>query len=56
LLAEVTGGYTLFVPLMIVTAISYFITRKYVKHSMYHKSLVEKHILIPDTDDELDHF
>ncbi|MBZ0099099.1 MAG: chloride channel protein, partial [Taibaiella sp.] len=31
LLVEVTGGYTLFVPLMIVTAISYFITRKYLK-------------------------
>ncbi|EDO26304.1 predicted protein, partial [Nematostella vectensis] len=42
LLAEITGGYTLFIPLMIVTAISYFITRKYVRHSIYHKALVEK--------------
>jgi CIC family chloride channel protein len=40
LLAEITGGYVLFVPLMIVTAISYFMTRKYVKHSIYHKSLI----------------
>lgn len=45
LLAEITGGYTLFIPLMIVTAISYFMTRKYVKHSIYHKSLVERKII-----------
>lgn len=45
LLAEITGGYTLFVPLMVVTALSYFITRKYVRHSMYHKILVQKEIL-----------
>lgn len=54
LLAEITGGYKLFIPLMIVTAISYFITRKYVKHSVYHKSLVERKILT-DTEDS-DHF
>ncbi|WP_109694220.1 chloride channel protein [Chitinophaga deserti] len=54
LLAEISGGYKLFVPLMIVTAISYFITRKYVKYSVYHKSLVERKIL---NDDHLpDHF
>ncbi len=45
LLAEISGGYKLFIPLMIVTAISYFITRKYVKHSVYHKSLVERKII-----------
>lgn len=45
LLAEITGGYTLFVPLMIVTALSYFITCKYVKHSIYHKNLVHNKIL-----------
>ncbi len=55
LLAEITGGYALFIPLMIVTAISYFITRKYVRHSIYHKSLVEKKI-IEDTYDDHDHF
>ncbi|MEZ5015620.1 MAG: chloride channel protein [Flavipsychrobacter sp.] len=48
LLAEITGGYTLFIPLMIVTAISYFITRKYVRHSIYHKALVEKRVLDED--------
>lgn len=45
LLAEITGGYTLFIPLMIVTAISYFMTRNYVKYSLYHKALVEKKII-----------
>ena len=45
LLAEITGGYTLFVPLMLVTALSYFITRKYIRHSAYHKILVQKDIL-----------
>lgn len=54
LMAEITGGYKLFIPLMIVTAISYFITRKYVKHSVYHRSLVERKILT-DTS-ESDHF
>lgn len=56
LLAEITGGYTLFIPLMIVTAISYFITRKYVKHSMYHKVLVEKKILKEESGSSEDHF
>lgn len=50
LLAEITGGYTLFIPLMIVSAISYFMTRKYVKHSIYHKSLVEQKIIPADID------
>lgn len=49
LLAEITGGYTLFIPLMIVTAISYFMTRKYVKYSIYHKTLIEDKILNEDT-------
>lgn len=48
LLAEITGGYTLFIPLMIVTAISYFMTRKYVKYSLYHKTLVESKLIKTD--------
>jgi len=55
LLAEITGGYALFVPLMIVVAISYFITRKYVKHSMYHRQLYHKRVF-SDEKDEQDHF
>lgn len=44
LLAEITGGYTLFVPLMIVVAISYFITRKYIPYSVYHKALAARNL------------
>lgn len=55
LLAEITGGYTLFVPLMIVSAVSYFITRKYIRHSMYHRSLVERSIIAVSGNDK-DHF
>lgn len=54
LLAEITGGYILFIPLMIVSAISYFMTRKYVRHSIYHKKLVEKHVIdVKDDEDYL---
>ncbi len=56
LLAEITGGYTLFVPLMIVSAISYFITRKYIRHSMYHRSLVERSIITIPGEGGNDHF
>ncbi len=48
LLAEITGGYKLFIPLMIVTAISYFMTRKYKKHSLYHKTLIENNLIRKD--------
>lgn len=53
LLAEITGGYILFIPLMIVTAISYFMTRKYVKHSIYHKILVQKDVIEEKDEDHL---
>lgn len=42
LIAEITGGYTLMVPLMLVTAISYFINRSVMKHSIYTKVLAEQ--------------
>lgn len=35
LIAEITGGYALIVPLMIVTAISYFISKYFNKYSVY---------------------
>lgn len=46
LIAEVTGGYTLMVPLMIVASISYFINRSVMKHSIYTKVLAESGDLI----------
>lgn len=41
LIAEITGGYTLMVPLMIVASISYLINRSVLKHSIYTKVLAE---------------
>jgi len=41
LIAEVTGGYSLFLPLMIVSALSYFIARYIEPHSVYTKMLAE---------------
>ena len=42
LIAEITGGYVLFVPLMIVSAISFFISRYFEPYSIYTKKLVQK--------------
>lgn len=39
LIAEITGGYTLFVPLMIVSALSYFISKYFEPYSVYTKKL-----------------
>jgi chloride channel protein, CIC family len=51
LIAEITGGYVLFVPLMIVSAISYFISRFFEPYSIYTKHLALKgHLLTDDKD------
>lgn len=42
--AEVTGGYQLIVPLMIVTALSFFISRYFHQESIYTAPLVERGI------------
>lgn len=42
LIAEITGGYILMVPLMITSAISYLINRGRNKYSIYTKPLAEK--------------
>lgn len=46
LIAEITGGYELFVPLMLVSAISFITISYFEKHSLYTKSLIEKGDLI----------
>jgi chloride channel protein, CIC family len=53
LIAEITGGYALFIPLMIVSAISYFITRYYESNSIYTKTLIERGFLSKDKDSAL---
>lgn len=46
LIAEITGGYVLFVPLMLVSAISYSTISYFEKYSIYTKKLIEKGDLI----------
>ncbi|MGV3762951.1 chloride channel protein [Parapedobacter sp.] len=48
--AEITGGYALMVPLMIVTSIAYLINRSVMKHSIYTKALAEKGDLLTHED------
>lgn len=50
LIAEITGGYVLMVPLMIVSAISYFISKASQKYSIYTKALAEKGELLSHED------
>ena len=50
LIAEITGGYILMVPLMITTAISYAINRSVQKHSIYTKVLAERGELLSHED------
>jgi CIC family chloride channel protein len=42
LIGEITGGYELMVPLMIVSSISFAVSKQFEKHSMDVKSLVAK--------------
>ncbi|NQV03021.1 MAG: chloride channel protein [Bacteroidia bacterium] len=48
LIAEITGGYMLFVPLMIVAAISFFISRYFEPYSIYTRNLTSKGYLMAD--------
>lgn len=50
LIAEITGGYILMVPLMITSAISYFISRSANKYSIYTKPLAESGALLSHED------
>ncbi len=50
LIAEVTGGYILLVPLMIVSSVSWFVARFFEPNSIYRKALVENNLLDDDRD------
>ncbi|MFV0531091.1 MAG: chloride channel protein [Flavobacteriales bacterium] len=52
LIAEITGGYELFIPLMLVSAISFGITRYYISYSVYTKELAEQGDLITHNKDQ----
>lgn len=54
LIADITGGYELFVPLMIVSAISFSMTRYYVSNSIYTMELAKKgELLTHDKDNNV---
>ena len=52
LIAEITGGYELFVPLIITSSISFLTVRYFEPHSLYTKKLAEKGQLITHHKDQ----
>jgi CIC family chloride channel protein len=52
LIAEITGGYTLFVPLMIVSAVAFFVSRYFEPHTLYKKRLINKGLIAGDDKDK----
>lgn len=52
LIAEITGGYELFVPLMLVAAISYALTKYYISHSIYTLKLAQRGELLTHDKDK----
>ena len=52
LIAEITGGYELFVPLMLVSAISFAFTKYFVSNSIYTVELAKKGQLITHNKDK----
>ncbi|MBO6607768.1 chloride channel protein [Psychroserpens sp.] len=52
LIAEITGGYQLFVPLMITVSMSFIITKNTIDHTIYTKELAEKGALLTHDKDQ----
>ncbi|MCM5662416.1 chloride channel protein [Galbibacter mesophilus] len=52
LIAELTGGYELFIPLMITATISFAITKYFIPHSVYTMELANKGELITHDKDQ----
>lgn len=50
LIAEITGGYALFVPLMVVSSMSFLISRYFEPYSIYSRVLVQKGLHNKDKD------
>ena len=53
LIAEITGGYTLFVPLMIVSALSYFVSNRFEPHSAFIRDLAKQGLWVPTYERDL---
>lgn len=52
LIAEITSGYELFVPLMIVSLISFIVTKKFVPYNIYASQLAQRGELITHDKDK----
>jgi CIC family chloride channel protein len=52
LIAEITGGYRLLIPLIITSTAAYITTRSFEKHSIYHVQLAERGELITHDKDK----
>ncbi len=53
LIADVTGGYELFLPLMITAAISFATVKTFVKNSVYHHQLAQRKELLTHDKDQV---
>ena len=52
LIAEITGGYDLLIPLIITSTVAYITTSSFEKHSIYHVQLAERGELITHDKDK----
>ncbi len=52
LIAEITSSYELFVPLMITTGISFFISKNSIEHNIYNRELAEQGELLTHNKDQ----
>lgn len=52
LIAEITGGYSLLIPLIITATVAYITTRSFEKHSIYHVQLAKRGELITHDKDK----
>jgi len=52
LIAEITGGYQLFVPLMITASMAFIINKNVLDHTIYTKELLEKGALLTQDKDK----
>jgi chloride channel protein, CIC family len=52
LIAEITGGYNLLIPLIITSTVAYITTRTFQKHSIYHVQLAQRGELITHDKDK----
>lgn len=52
MIAEITGGYDLIIPLMLVSAISYLVSRQFLSYSFYTRELIQKGDLLTHNKDQ----